>query len=197
MSNYNGAFLFWVLLYFQQRRGSSKLFSQALIRKRNWSECAMWFLGAINTNMQERNMGTHTLVNAALDPFQILLWMVRTPNHPVGPTHSTLPDGPIKSESSPPLMSTQRLLCYSLQISPALPFTRARPPQMDLKCIQYRILLTFSSLEAMKETYLYSIVLHWMLLRKYSPSFSLSMGGYPPPVLISGWSEDFALKPKG
>lgn len=95
---------------------------------------------------------------AALDQFQILLWMVRTANHPVGPTHPTLPDGPIKSESSPPLMSTQRLL--SLQISPALPFTRARPPQMDLKCIQYRNLLMFSSLEAMKETYLYSTVLH-------------------------------------
>lgn len=147
MSNYNGAFLFWVLLYFQERKGSSKSFSQALIRKRNWSECAMWSLGAVNTKMQERNTGTHTLVNAALDQFQILLWTVRTANHPVGPTHATLPDGPIKSELSPPLMSTQRLWCYSLQISPALPFTRARSPQMDLKCIQYRTLLMFSSLE--------------------------------------------------
>lgn len=136
--------------------------------------------------MQEHNTGTHTLVNAGLDQFQILLWMVRTPNYPVGPTHSTLPDGPIKSESSPPLMSTQRLLCYSLQTSPALPFTWAGSPQMDFKCIQYRILLMFFPLEAMKETYLYFTGLHWMLLRKYSPS-SLSMGG------ISSLSPQFWL----
>lgn len=93
--------------------------------------------------MQERKRGTHTLIDAGLDQLQILLWMMRTPNHPVGPTHSTIPDGPI-GELSPPLMFTQRLLCYSLQRSPALPFTRAGSPQMDLKCTHYRILLMFS-----------------------------------------------------
>lgn len=102
-----------------------------------------------------------TLINAGLDQFQILLWLVRTPNHPVSPTHATLPDGPIKSESSPPLMSTQRLLCHSLQVPPTLPFIWAGSPQMDLKCIQYRILLMFFfSLEPIKETYVYFTVLH-------------------------------------
>lgn len=132
-------------------------------------------LGAVNTKMQECNMGT--LINAGLDQFQILLWLVRTLNHPVSPTHSTLPDGPIKSESSPPLMSTQRLLCHSLQVPPTLPFIWAGSPQMDLKCIQYRILLMFFFLRTNQRN----------LCLLYCPTLNVAQKIFPLLLSLNEW----------